>query len=98
MIAAEGLATVSRMIAGCRRGDGTARSEEHTSELQSHVKLVCRHLLDKKRGYVLRRILRRAVRHALQLGRREPTLVHLVHAVGGVMGSVYPELVQKCFF
>src|SRR5437870_10459150 len=47
------------------------------------------------RGYVLRRILRRAVRHAWLLGRREPTLVPLVHAVGGVLGSVYPELVQK---
>src|SRR5438094_664523 len=47
------------------------------------------------RGYVLRRILRRAVRHAWLLGRREPTLVHLVHAVGGVMGSVYRELGQK---
>src|SRR5437016_10657081 len=47
------------------------------------------------RGYVLRRILRRAVRHAWLLGRREPTLVHLVHTVGGVMGSVYPDLVQK---
>src|SRR5713226_9993420 len=47
------------------------------------------------RGYVVRRILRRAVRHAWLLGRREPTLVHLVHTVGGVMGSVYPELIQK---
>src|SRR5437016_660 len=47
------------------------------------------------RGYVLRRILRRAVRHAWLRGRREPTLVHLVHAVGGVMGRVYPDLVQK---
>ena len=47
------------------------------------------------RGYVLRRILRRAVRHAWLLGRREPTLVHLVHTVSGLMGSVYPELVQK---
>src|SRR6266446_6922245 len=47
------------------------------------------------RGYVLRRILRRAVRHAWLLGRREPTLVHLVHPVSGLMGSVYPELVQK---
>ena len=47
------------------------------------------------RGYVLRRILRRAVRHAWLLGRREPTLVHLVHTVSGLMASVYPELVQK---
>src|SRR6266516_572396 len=47
------------------------------------------------RGYVLRRILRRAVRHAWLLGRREPTLVHLVHTVSGLMGNVYPQLVQK---
>src|SRR5437773_5872491 len=47
------------------------------------------------RGYVLRRILRRAVRHAWLLGRREPTLAHLVHTVEGVMGDVYPELGRK---
>jgi alanyl-tRNA synthetase len=47
------------------------------------------------RGYVVRRILRRGVRHAWLLGRREPTLVHLVRTVEGVMGSVYPELVAK---
>jgi len=47
------------------------------------------------RGYVLRRILRRAVRHAWLLGRREPTLAPLIRAVTGVMGPVYPELVSK---
>jgi len=47
------------------------------------------------RGYVLRRILRRAVRHAWLLGRREPTLAQLTRAVSGVMGDVYPELVSK---
>jgi alanyl-tRNA synthetase len=47
------------------------------------------------RGYVLRRILRRAVRHAWLLGRREPTLAPLTRAVTGAMGDVYPELVSK---
>src|SRR5437773_5904417 len=47
------------------------------------------------RGYVLRRILRRAVRHGWLLGRREPTLVHLANTVGGGMGDVYPELGRK---
>jgi len=47
------------------------------------------------RGYVLRRILRRAVRHAWLLGRREPTLVHLVRTVEDLMGGVYPELERK---
>ncbi|MBI2408902.1 MAG: alanine--tRNA ligase [Gemmatimonadetes bacterium] len=44
------------------------------------------------RGYVLRRILRRAVRHAWLLGRREPTLVHVVDKVIDMMHDVYPEL------
>ncbi len=47
------------------------------------------------RGYVLRRILRRAVRHAWLLGRREPTLVHLTGIVVRDLGEVYPELVEK---
>jgi alanyl-tRNA synthetase len=44
------------------------------------------------RGYVLRRILRRAVRHAWLLGRREPTLAPLTDDVITVLVSVYPEL------
>ncbi|HEU0079447.1 MAG TPA: alanine--tRNA ligase, partial [Longimicrobiaceae bacterium] len=47
------------------------------------------------RGYVLRRILRRAVRHAYLLGRREPTLVHVVEATIGRMGEAYPELLSR---
>jgi alanyl-tRNA synthetase len=50
------------------------------------------------RGYVLRRILRRAVRHAWLLGRREPTLAPLTEIVVGQMGEVYPELVAKAGF
>ncbi len=45
-------------------------------------------------GYVLRRILRRAVRHAWLLGRREPTLVHVVDRVIDMMGDTFPELVH----
>src|SRR4051812_36263011 len=47
------------------------------------------------RGYVLRRILRRAVRHAWLLGRKEPTLVHVVETVIDTMGGAYPELRQR---
>ena len=47
------------------------------------------------RGYVLRRILRRAGRHAWLLGRREPTLVELVKVVIDLMGATYPDLEVK---
>src|SRR5690242_20803380 len=39
---------VGRVRAQDRRHRSSARSEEHTSELQSHVNLVCRLLLEKK--------------------------------------------------
>ncbi|MEX2466996.1 MAG: alanine--tRNA ligase [Gemmatimonadota bacterium] len=47
------------------------------------------------RGYVLRRILRRGVRHAWLLGRREATVVGVVDAVVETMGAAYPELVER---
>jgi alanyl-tRNA synthetase len=50
------------------------------------------------RGYVLRRILRRAVRHAWLLGRREPTLAPLTQVVVNKMGEVYPELTAKAAY
>ena len=46
------------------------------------------------RGYVLRRIMRRAMRHAHLLGRKEPLMWRLVPALVGEMGAAYPELVR----
>ncbi|AQZ52519.1 alanine--tRNA ligase [Martelella mediterranea] len=44
------------------------------------------------RGYVLRRIMRRAMRHAELLGAREPVLYKLLPVLVGEMGRAYPEL------
>ncbi len=46
------------------------------------------------RGYVLRRIMRRAMRHGQLLGSREPLMWRLVWALVREMGQAYPELVQ----
>ena len=46
------------------------------------------------RGYVLRRIMRRAMRHAELLGAREPTLYRLVPTLVREMGQAYPELMR----
>jgi alanyl-tRNA synthetase len=46
------------------------------------------------RGYVLRRIMRRAMRHAQLLGAREPLMHRLVYALVREMGQAYPELVR----
>lgn len=47
------------------------------------------------RGYVLRRILRRAVRFGQVLGIKEPFMAKLVPVVGSIMGSAYPELTAR---
>ncbi len=44
------------------------------------------------RGYVLRRIMRRAMRHAHQLGAKDPVMYRLVPALVRQMGGAYPEL------
>ncbi len=44
------------------------------------------------RGYVLRRIMRRAMRHAHILGAKEPLMWRLVPVLVGEMGAAYPEL------
>jgi alanyl-tRNA synthetase len=47
------------------------------------------------RGYVLRRIIRRASRHAKTLNMHESCLYKLIHSVIDVMGTIYPEIVSE---
>ncbi len=46
------------------------------------------------RGYVLRRIMRRAMRHAHILGAKEPLMHRLVNSLVAEMGAAYPELLR----
>ncbi len=48
------------------------------------------------RGYVLRRIIRRAIRHGNKLGFTEPFFHKLVSPLNELMGEVYPELDKDC--
>jgi alanyl-tRNA synthetase len=50
------------------------------------------------RGYVLRRLLRRAVRYAKQIGIEKPFMFELVPTVGEIMNDFYPEVTEKCEF
>jgi alanyl-tRNA synthetase len=47
------------------------------------------------RGYVLRRIVRRAIRHGYQLGQTQPFFSRLVPELSRLMGAAYPELPLK---
>jgi alanyl-tRNA synthetase len=91
------------LIAAVSELTGRKYADHVTSHqvLADHVRALTFALADgagisnEGRGYVLRRILRRAARHARLLGAEEPMLYKLVPVVAEQMGDVYPEVAEK---
>ena len=62
--------------------------------------MIADHVLpsNEGRGYVLRRVLRRAARHGKMIGLDGPFLTHLVEPVAATLGDAYPELRERQAF
>ncbi|MCL2081196.1 MAG: alanine--tRNA ligase [Oscillospiraceae bacterium] len=77
------------------RGDVSLRII--TDHIRSTVMLICDGVLpsNEGRGYVLRRLLRRAARHGKLLGITRPFLCEIAETVVRESGAAYPELIEK---
>ncbi len=69
--------------------------------IADHIRASCFLMVDgvtpsnEGRGYVLRRIIRRALRHGSKMGINEPFFYRLAAPLASVMGEAYPELVRE---
>lgn len=69
--------------------------------LADHIRMLTFSIADgalpsnEGRGYVLRRILRRAARYARKLDLHKPFIYSLVPVVGEIMGEAFPEIIEK---
>lgn len=90
-------------ISGKRYGDDHS-SDVSMRVMADHARAVTFLISDgvfpsnEGRGYVLRRILRRAVRHAKKLGIEEPCLYRITGRVRDIMHDAYPELDERIGF
>lgn len=87
-------------LSGVKYGQGTAR-DTSMRVIADHIRatafLLSEGLIpsNEGRGYVLRRIMRRASRHAKLLGVEGAFLHRLIDSVADTMGNVYPELIHE---
>jgi alanyl-tRNA synthetase len=95
---------LARLVAAAEKATGRTLGDDPKADvslrvLADHARTITFMVADgqtpsnEDRGYVLRRILRRAVRHAYGLGVEGRVLPAMVEAVVDVMGPAYPELV-----
>ncbi len=97
--------TLIRAIKSLLPGDANENEIRETVSLQviaDHIRS-CAFLItdgivpaNEGRGYVLRRIIRRAIRHGNKLGFTEPFFHKLVSPLSQLMGEAYPELDKNC--
>ena len=88
------IAASEEVIGGRAEGDALASHRVIADHLRSTSFLMADGVSpsNEGRGYVLRRIMRRAMRHAHLLGAEEPVMHRLVPALVEQMGEAYPEL------
>ncbi|MCK5930773.1 MAG: alanine--tRNA ligase [Fulvimarina manganoxydans] len=90
------IAAVEQTIGSRAEGAQRASHRVIADHLRSTAFLIADGVLpsNEGRGYVLRRIMRRAMRHARLLGASEPVLYKLLPTLVSEMGRAYPELVR----
>ncbi|EAU40296.1 alanyl-tRNA synthetase [Fulvimarina pelagi HTCC2506] len=90
------IAAVENAIGSRAEGAAVASHRVIADHLRSTAFLIADGVLpsNEGRGYVLRRIMRRAMRHARLLGAGEPVLYKLLPTLIAEMGRAYPELVR----
>lgn len=92
----------------CRIANVTYKSNEETDialkVIADHIRTIAFSVADgvlpsnEGRGYVIRRLLRRAVRYGKVLGMDKPFMYQLTPTVGEIMGSYYTNVVEKSAF